>query len=245
LTGATVTRSALLLAIVGLSGSASHAAAQTSYCSPSGDFCTGIVRPGDDAILRIGTFAHRGRYRLCVTASGGSPTCKRFRLRRSSGDYYISRVRWRRHYPHEGPGVYRVRWQQFGGNLGPVLRFRVGPTMNVRPNTVRAGGRVRVFGSAGGCAPGNQMILLSEASLAATSSPACRPSSHRGAPTGATASGYGSRATAGPGSMRSAPAAAGGTWGSSGRWRCWRRNLDAACEISPGGSSRTPPRTSC
>jgi hypothetical protein len=163
LTGATITRSALVLAIVGLSGSASSAAAQTSYCSPSGDFCTGIVRPGDDAILRIATFAHRGRYRLCVTAPGGARTCKRFRLRRRSGDYYISRVRWRRHYPHEGPGIYRVRWQQFGGNLGPVLRFRVGPTMHVRPNRVRAGRRVRVFGSAGGCAPGNQMILLSDA----------------------------------------------------------------------------------
>jgi hypothetical protein len=48
-------------------------------------------------------------------------------------------------------------------NLGPQLRFRVGPTMQVRPTTVRAGRRARVFGSAGGCAPGNQMILQSEA----------------------------------------------------------------------------------
>jgi hypothetical protein len=163
LTGAVLTRSALLVAIAGLCVLAPSAGAQTSYCSPSGDLCTGIVRPGDDAILRIATFAHRGRYRLCVTAPDGSRTCKRFRLRRISGDLHGSRVGWRRHFPHEGPGVYRVRWQQSGGNLGPRLRFRVGPTMHVRPNTVRAGRRVRVFGSAGGCAPGNEMILLSEA----------------------------------------------------------------------------------
>lgn len=155
--------SALLTAIAAVCVLAPSAAAQTSYCSPSGDLCTGIVRPGDGAILRIATFAHRGRYRLCVTAPDGSRTCRRFRLRRISGDLHGSRVRWRRHFPHEGPGLYRVRWQQSGGNLGPRLRFRVGPTMHVRPNTVRAGRRVRVFGSAGGCAPGNEMILLSEA----------------------------------------------------------------------------------
>jgi hypothetical protein len=163
LTGAVLTRSALLVAIAGLWVLAPSAAAQTSYCSTTGDLCTGIVRPGDEAVLRIATFAHRGRYRLCVTAPDGSRTCRRFRLRRISGDLHSSRVRWRRHFPHEGPGVYRVRWQQSGANLGPRLRFRVGPTMHVRPNRMRAGRRVRVFGSAGGCAPGNEMILLSEA----------------------------------------------------------------------------------
>jgi hypothetical protein len=137
--------------------------AQSSYCSPSGDFCTEIVRQGDDAILRIGTFAHRGRYGLCVTAPDGSRVCKRFRLRDTGDGLYASRVRWSRHYPDEGNGVYRVRWRQFGGNLGPRLSFRRGPTMHVRPAAVRAGGRVRVFGSAGGCAPGNSVILLSEA----------------------------------------------------------------------------------
>jgi hypothetical protein len=74
LTGAVPTRSALLVAIAGLCVLAPSAAAQTSYCSPSGDLCTGIVRPGDEAILRIATFAHRGRYRLCVTAPDGSRT---------------------------------------------------------------------------------------------------------------------------------------------------------------------------
>jgi hypothetical protein len=141
---------------------ASPAMARSSYCSPSGDFCTEVVRQGDDAILRIGTFAHRGRYRLCVTAPDGSRVCKRFRLRNDGDGLYVSRVRWSRHYPDEGRGVYRVRWQQ-SGNLGPRLSFRRGPTMHVRPAVVRAGARVRVFGSAGGCAPGNSVILLSEA----------------------------------------------------------------------------------
>jgi hypothetical protein len=136
---------------------------QAAFCSPTGDFCTAVVRQGDDAIFRIGTFAHRGRYRLCVTAPDQSRVCKRFRLRHDSGGLFASRVRWSRHYPDEGRGLYRVRWRQFGGNLGPRLSFRRGPTMHVRPRTVRAGGVVRVFGLAGGCAPGNDVILLSEA----------------------------------------------------------------------------------
>jgi hypothetical protein len=70
--------------------------------------------------------------------------------------------RWSRH-PEKGRGIYRVRWRQFGGNLGPRLSFRRGPTMHVRPGAVPAGGVVRVFGSAGGCGPGNDVILLSEA----------------------------------------------------------------------------------
>jgi hypothetical protein len=148
---------------LGALAAASPAAAQSAFCSPTGDFCTAVVRQQDDAIFRIGTFAHRGRYRLCVTAPDGSRVCKRFRLRRDTGGLFASRVRWSRHYPEKGRGIYRVRWRQFGGNLGPRLSFRRGPTIHVRPGAVPAGGVVSVFGSAGGCGPGNDVILLSEA----------------------------------------------------------------------------------
>jgi hypothetical protein len=36
-------------------------------------------------------------------------------------------------------------------------------TMHVKPKSVHAGKRVRVFGSAGGCVPGDQVTLLSHA----------------------------------------------------------------------------------
>ena len=35
--------------------------------------------------------------------------------------------------------------------------------MHVKPKSVHAGKRVRVFGSAGGCTPGNQVTLISHA----------------------------------------------------------------------------------
>jgi hypothetical protein len=158
-------RCAAALAAVGLAALALPAAAhaQSGYCSPTGDFCTAVVRQGDDAIFRIGTFAFGGRYRLCVTAPDRSRRCKRFRLRPQGGGVLGSRVRWSRHFPGKGRGLYRVRWRKFGNNLGPRLSFRRGPSMHLRPATVRAGGTVRVFGLTGGCAPGNSVVLLSGA----------------------------------------------------------------------------------
>jgi hypothetical protein len=47
-----------------------------------------------------------GGYRLSVTAPDAPRTCRRLRLRRISGDLHGSRLRWRRHFPHEGPGIY-------------------------------------------------------------------------------------------------------------------------------------------
>ncbi len=139
------------------------AAARSSFCSPTGDFCIRIASQDGSPLMSIGTFAHRGRYSLCVTAPDGSRACRRFLLTPEVHDLFGSHVRWSRHYPDRGPGTYRVRWRQAGTNLGPRLSFRRGPTMHLRPRSVRRGGSVRVFGSAGGCAPGNQMILLSGA----------------------------------------------------------------------------------
>ena len=100
------------------------AEARSTYCSPTGDYCTSAKRKGGDVLLRIGTFSFRGTYRLCVRAPDGSATCKRFRLRRDRAGVYSSAKGWSRHFPNKGGGVYRVRWQKFGGNLGPRLSFR-------------------------------------------------------------------------------------------------------------------------
>lgn len=100
------------------------AEARSSYCSPSGDFCTSVKKKRGDVLLRIGTFSFSGSYRLCVRAPDGSATCKRFRLLRSRDGILSSSKGWSRHFPSKGRGVYRVRWQKFGANLGPRLSFR-------------------------------------------------------------------------------------------------------------------------
>ena len=74
--------------------------------------------------LRIGAAAqYVQRYRLCVTTPRSNRTCRRFPLRKD-GPAYGSTVRWSRHFPREGPGVYRVAWHA-GNQLGPKLTFRI------------------------------------------------------------------------------------------------------------------------
>jgi Family of unknown function (DUF6636) len=94
-----------------------------SYCSPSGDLCFGIKGRNNDPVLRIDSFVDFGRYMLCVTAPDASRVCKRFRLRARGRDLFGSGVRWRRHYPDKGGGLYRVRWRTGGEPLGPRLSF--------------------------------------------------------------------------------------------------------------------------
>src|SRR3954471_12877374 len=47
--------------------------------------------------------------------------------------------------------------------LVPGQAFGQQATMHVKPKSVHAGKRVRVFGSAGGCMPGEQVTLISHA----------------------------------------------------------------------------------
>jgi len=98
--------------------------ARSSYCSPTGDYCTSATSRNGDVLLRIRTFSFSGSYRLCVRAPDRSATCKRFRLRRGRAGIYSSAKGWSRHFPNRGAGVYRVRWQKLGTNLGPRLSFR-------------------------------------------------------------------------------------------------------------------------
>jgi hypothetical protein len=120
------------------------------FCRLTGDFCYGIRRQGDDAILRIDSDVNFGRYKLCVTAPDGSRKCEGFRLRRGPQGFFSSRVRWSTHYPDKGAGVYKVRWRKDGRALGPRLSFRR-PTLRVSPRRVRRGGFVRVHGGVFGC----------------------------------------------------------------------------------------------
>jgi hypothetical protein len=113
-----------ILAVALLLLSAATAEARSSYCSPTGDYCTSVQKKRGDVLLRVATFSFRGSVRLCVRAPDGTATCKRFRLLRGRAGIYASTKGWKRHFPDKGHGVYRVRWQAGGANLGPRLSFR-------------------------------------------------------------------------------------------------------------------------
>jgi hypothetical protein len=128
------------------------------------DLCFGAQGKGVHVKLRITLIADFfRRYRLCVTAPDGTKRCKRFRLHPIEHGMFDSTIRWAKHFPFQVPGTYRARWRHAGVALGPPVDFAEGPSIRVKPAEVRAGGQVRVFGLAGGCAKGNQVTLMSEA----------------------------------------------------------------------------------
>ena len=97
----------------------------TSYCSPSGDYCTETDVKNGFRRLRIGSLSFSGRYQLCVTGPQDIRQCKRFRMTENQNGLYGDSVRWRRQFSFQGPGAYRVSWHKFGSRLGPVLGFHV------------------------------------------------------------------------------------------------------------------------
>jgi hypothetical protein len=154
----------LLLTAVVLAVVAEPASARSTYCSPSGDLCYAAQGPGATVKLRITLAAGYFRtYRLCVTSPGAKRDCRRFRMRRTASGQYDSKISWARRFPNRGPGRYRARWYAFGNALGPPVQFAEGPSIRTSPARVRPGGRVRVFGLAGGCAKGDQVTLTSAA----------------------------------------------------------------------------------
>ena len=100
------------------------AAAKATFCSPTGDYCTSTTRVGGAVMLRLSTFAFSGSVRICVTDPKAKRVCRAFQLRRRAGMWQVG-VRWHRHFPNGGPGVYRVRFFTQSTQLGPVLDFRL------------------------------------------------------------------------------------------------------------------------
>jgi hypothetical protein len=113
----------LLAALAGALAVAAPAGARTTYCSPSGDFCTSVARLHGIRYLRISTFSFTGRVKICVRDPTAARICHSFRLRRAGSLYQVKLV-WKRHYPNRGAGVYRVTFFLGSARLGPVLAFR-------------------------------------------------------------------------------------------------------------------------
>ena len=96
------------------------------YCSPSGDYCTAVLRKDDGTIVfTIRAFANYfGRAEACVTKE--TRIC-RSRSPREHDGLFDWTIRWQGNYPREGTGRYTVRWlDESGGRLGPALHFRRG-----------------------------------------------------------------------------------------------------------------------
>jgi hypothetical protein len=97
-----------------------------SYCSPkTGDFCIEARKVDGKRQLSFRTFAHRGRFKLCVRKRSESASeCHRFRLKDPNDDgLYVRNVGWRKYYEYKGKGAYNVKWIKGGDRIGPVLGF--------------------------------------------------------------------------------------------------------------------------
>jgi len=97
-----------------------------SYCSPSGDYCTMILKKADGSIVfSIRAFANYfGKAKACVKKE--TRVCHSTAPRTDNGLYFWN-IRRAGNYPNEGPGEYKVRWRDSGGNpIGPALYFQRG-----------------------------------------------------------------------------------------------------------------------
>jgi hypothetical protein len=120
-----VRRLLLAAAVLGALVAAAPAAAKTTYCSPTGDYCTSVARIQHVRYLRLSTFSFRGRVKICVRDPRAVRTCHSYLLRKT-GQLFQVKVIWKRHYPNPGPGTYRVTFFLGTTKLGPALTFTLG-----------------------------------------------------------------------------------------------------------------------
>ncbi len=102
--------------------SASAAHRIDSYCSPTGDYCTGIFREGGRVKFRIDTFSFRS-YKLCVKPPRELSECRSFALARKTGGLYGSKIDFGRVFSSHRNGRYAVSWHSEGFRIGPTLHF--------------------------------------------------------------------------------------------------------------------------
>jgi hypothetical protein len=103
---------------------AASAGAASSYCSPTGDYCTSAQRQSGAVYLRLSAFSNIGTIRICVTDPKAKRTCRSFALVKRGTMWQVS-VPWRSRYPSAGRGRYRVGFFLGRTRLGPLLDFRI------------------------------------------------------------------------------------------------------------------------
>lgn len=95
-----------------------------SYCSPSGDYCTAVIRSHGRTKFVVRTLSFTGEYRLCVRLPAGSRECGDYRMNAVKHGIYASRIDFARNFAAAASGTYTVSWHYEGFRLGPSLHFR-------------------------------------------------------------------------------------------------------------------------
>ena len=120
----TATLLATIAAIVAAASTAQAAPKPVdSYCSPTGDYCQGIVRQNGTLRAKLSTFSFTGTYQLCVRTPRVGTDCNLFRLRRDSNGIYQGSIGLSRHFNLRPAGRYTVTWRYSGSRLGKSLHF--------------------------------------------------------------------------------------------------------------------------
>ena len=118
---------AALAALIAIASGTSTAQAAPkpvdSYCSPTGDYCQGIVRQNGRLRAKLSTFSFTGTYQLCVRTPRVGSDCNLFRLRRDSNGIYQGSIGLSRHFNLRPAGRYTVTWRYSGSRLGKSLHF--------------------------------------------------------------------------------------------------------------------------
>ncbi len=120
----TATLLATIAAIVAAASTAQAAPKPVdSYCSPTGDYCQGIVRQNGRLRAKLSTFSFTGIYQLCVRTPRVGTDCNLFRLRRDGNGIYQGSIGLSRHFNLRPVGRYTVTWRYSGSRLGKSLHF--------------------------------------------------------------------------------------------------------------------------
>jgi hypothetical protein len=121
-----VTVLALTLSSAGMVTAGAATRVLDSYCSPSGDYCTLVVKKDGTIVLKIRAFAdYFGTVKTCVTKE--TRVCRNRSAREGAHGIHTWSIRWQGNYPREGSGRYTVRWlDESGERIGPKLHFRRG-----------------------------------------------------------------------------------------------------------------------
>ena len=114
--------------LVPMAAPAGAATILDGYCSPSGDYCTSVVKKVSGAIVfKIRAFANYfGQAEACVRRT--SRVCHTVHAREDNHGLFIWAIRWQDNYPNQGPGRYNVTWRDksSGARIGPRLHFMRG-----------------------------------------------------------------------------------------------------------------------
>lgn len=93
-------------------------------CDPSGDSCISVKKINGVRRLRLGMlFRYFPKHMVCVKGPSGERTCHSYRTRKIRG-LWGSSIDWRKNYPFDGRGIYRVAWRNEFGPHGS-LKFHV------------------------------------------------------------------------------------------------------------------------